>query len=102
MRALTEPNLTKPNLTAQGAERYSQDFESFWKIYPRKIEKQKAYKCWKVGLKKMINLPTSRFARGDNYAGACEALKTKMQFIKHPATILDPTNLMKINSSIPI
>jgi hypothetical protein len=84
---LTEVNLTKPNLTAQGAEGYSPEFESFWKLYPRKIEKPKAFKCWQARLKEGEK-PTRLKVCADNYAGTCIALKTEPQFIKHPATFL--------------
>ena len=66
---------------------YTQEFESFWKIYPRKIEKHKAFKCWQTRLKEGVK-PTHLKVCADNYAGTCEALKTEMQFIKHPATFL--------------
>jgi len=66
---------------------YTQEFESFWKIYPRKIEKHKAFKCWQKLLKEGVK-PTHLKVCADNYAGFCDTLKTEPQFIKHPATFL--------------
>jgi len=68
---------------------YTSEFESFWKIYPRKIEKHKAFKCWQKLLKEGVK-PTHLKVCADNYAGACDVLKTEPQFIKHPATFLGP------------
>ena len=36
----------KERALSNNKNKYSQDFEEFWEIYPRKIDKQKAYKSW--------------------------------------------------------
>src|SRR5690606_6790371 len=30
---------------------YSEDFERFWSVYPRKVEKRRAFKCWQTRLR---------------------------------------------------
>ena len=68
---------------------YTSAFGEFWKIYPRKVSKVKAYRCWKTCLK-----------RGDKAEGIIEAAKgyaeiekrkmTAENYIMHPATFLGP------------
>ena len=67
---------------------YSTDFETFWKAYPRRIAKQKAFESWT----KAINngLPAIRLVEGaERYAKYCTVQKTEEKFIKHPATWLN-------------
>lgn len=37
----------KERALSNNKNKYSPDFEEFWEIYPRKIDKQKAYNSWK-------------------------------------------------------
>ena len=68
-------------------EQYSPEFESFWSIYPRKIGKHKAYKCWNTLLETTTEIPIMQ-ATG-NYA---EYTKDReQQFIQYPATFLGPS-----------
>ena len=83
------PSSSSSSSSSSLKKEYTQDFESFWKIYPRKVEKHKAFKCWQKLLKEGVK-PTHLKVCADNYAGACDALKTEPQFIKHPATFLGP------------
>lgn len=46
---LIKSNLIKSNLTLKSkvGDTYSEDFESFWKEYPEKVGKSKAFETWK-------------------------------------------------------
>ena len=67
--------------------KYSEGFESFWKAYPRKIDKGNAYKKYSARRKdgfsdeELIEAATA-------YAGECNRLHTEQNYIKHPKTFL--------------
>ncbi|KOP81984.1 hypothetical protein AMS60_05495 [Bacillus sp. FJAT-21945] len=64
---------------------YSNEFEQFWNIYPRKVDKKKAAKSFKTAIK---NHPLEIILAGtEKYAKQVE--KTDKQYIKHPATFLN-------------
>ncbi|MEM5012096.1 phage replisome organizer N-terminal domain-containing protein [Niallia taxi] len=64
---------------------YSNEFEQFWSIYPRKVDKKKALKSFKVAVKnhslKTIIDGTRKYAK--------QVEKTDKQYIKHPTTFLN-------------
>ncbi|MDX8291442.1 replication protein [Metabacillus indicus] len=64
---------------------YSNEFEQFWSIYPRKIDKKKAAKSFKSAMRnhslKKILIGTDMYAK--------QVLNTAKQYIKHPATFLN-------------
>lgn len=65
---------------------YTDDFENFWRTYPRRIEKKSAFKAWKGALKKGATADeiTAGAARYAKYrAGEPE------QYTKHPSTWLN-------------
>ncbi|MGM9925163.1 MAG: phage replisome organizer N-terminal domain-containing protein, partial [Bacillus sp. (in: firmicutes)] len=64
---------------------YSNEFERFWSIYPRRIDKKKAVKSFKTAIKKH-SLETI-LSGTEKYAA--QSKKTDKQFIKHPATFLN-------------
>lgn len=64
---------------------YSNEFEQFWSIYPRKVDKKKAYKSFKAVIKKH-SLETILFGT-EKYAQQVQ--KTDKQYIKHPTTFLN-------------
>ena len=67
--------------------KYSEGFESFWKAYPRKIDKGNAYKKYSARRKdgysdeELIEAATA-------YAVECNRLHTEQNYIKHPKTFL--------------
>ncbi|MFS0591742.1 phage replisome organizer N-terminal domain-containing protein [Cytobacillus horneckiae] len=64
---------------------YSNEFEQFWIIYPRKVDKKKAAKSFKTAMK---NHPLETILVGtEKYAKQVE--NTEKQFIKHPTTFLN-------------
>lgn len=76
---------------------YEPAFEEFWAEYPRKVEKQRAYRCWKIRLREgsLDGLMAEDLVRdlaiaAKNYAAACRRLGTEERYIKHPATFLGP------------
>ncbi|MEH6941500.1 phage replisome organizer N-terminal domain-containing protein [Bacillus sp. JJ722] len=64
---------------------YSNEFEQFWSIYPRKVDKKKAFKSFKTAIKnhslETILIGTEKYAK--------QVQKTDKQYIKHPTTFLN-------------
>jgi hypothetical protein len=84
----TTPKTTTNIYTSESPE-YTDEFETFWKTYPRHKEKFKAYKTWKARLKEKAD-PQQLITAAQNYTAYCKDSKTEEQFIKHPSTFLGP------------
>lgn len=69
---------------------YSPAFADFWEAYPRKKEKQKAYKCFLSRLKDNFS-EVQLIEAAKKYAEECRVKKTSDEYIKHPATFLGPS-----------
>jgi hypothetical protein len=80
---------------------YDHDFEKFWTEYPRKAEKQRAYRCWKIRIKEglkeglsegltMEGLVWDLVDAAKNYAADCRKRRIEEQYIKHASTFLGP------------
>ncbi|AQS60268.1 replication protein [Desulforamulus ferrireducens] len=76
---------------------YDPHFEKFWAVYPRKVEKQRAYRCWKIRIREGLSEGlTTEGLVGDlvnaaaNYAAECRRQGTQQRYIKHAATFLGP------------
>ena len=72
-------------------------FEKFWTAYPRKVEKRRAYRCYKNRITECLagGLATEDLVRdlanaAANYAEGCRRQDTQLRYIKHPATFLGP------------
>ena len=64
---------------------YSNEFEQFWNIYPKKVDKKKALKSFKTAIK---NHSLETILHGtEKYS--LQTQKTDRQFIKHPSTFLN-------------
>jgi hypothetical protein len=61
---------------------YTEDFEKFWIIYPKKKGKWSAYKNWLIATK--VSPPAEILAGATKYAEECRHLKTEDNFIKRP------------------
>ena len=65
---------------------YTDDFENFWRTYPRRIEKKSAFKAWKTALK-------SGATTDEIIAGAARYAQYRAgepeRFTKHPSTWLN-------------
>lgn len=64
---------------------YSNEFEQFWSIYPRKVDKKKAFSSFKKVIKRH-SLETILFGT-NKYA--LQTANTDKQYIKHPTTFLN-------------
>jgi len=76
---------------------YDQDFLKFWAEYPRKTEKQRAYRCWKTRIREglsegltMEGLVRDLVDTAKNYAADCRKRRTEERYIKHASTFLGP------------
>lgn len=70
-------------------DKYTQEFESFWLIYPRRKEKRKAFKAWSARTKENV-YPEDMITAATNYSLYCKNQRTEERFIKHPSTFLGP------------
>ena len=66
---------------------YTPEFESFWQVYPRNKEKQKAFACWSTRIKQG-ELPENMIMAAKNYALSCDKEGREEKYIKLPATFL--------------
>ena len=71
-------------------EAYSRDFEQFWEIYPRKIDKGGAYKKYVTRIKGGWT-PEQLLEAATAYAFETRRERTEQKFIKHPKTFLSDT-----------
>lgn len=62
---------------------YTEDFDKFWILYPRKINKKLAYKAWNACLKKKVAVDLL-LNKAKEYADYIQAVKSETQYIKHP------------------
>lgn len=72
------------------ANDYTEDFETFWNAYPRKIGKAGAFKTWKSRIKDGYTT-NDLIQASKNYSTYCVQSLTETQFIKHPSTFLGPS-----------
>ncbi|WP_422445999.1 hypothetical protein [Thermoanaerobacterium sp. DL9XJH110] len=75
--------------SAGKGEDYTPEFEQFWAIYPRKVEKKKAFRVWNTRLKEKIS-PHDMITAARNYAAYCKKQSIEARYIKHPGTFLGP------------
>ena len=75
------------NKELKNNNKYMGDFETFWKIYPRKKEKEAAYKCYRARLKEGYT-EEQLLSACKAYAAECEKNRTDEKYIKHGATFL--------------
>ncbi|MBW2084470.1 MAG: phage replisome organizer N-terminal domain-containing protein [Deltaproteobacteria bacterium] len=71
------------------SDEYTEKFQEFWKVYPRKKEKKRAFRCWKTRLKEDFK-SEDLINAAKNYAAYCQKEKIEERFIKHAATFLGP------------
>ena len=71
--------------------KYGPEFEEFWKIYPRKVDKGQAFKTYKARIKDGFS-PEDLKQAAEAYRRQCEREHTEQKFIKHAKTFLG-TNL---------
>lgn len=66
---------------------YNAQFLKFWSIYPRKVDKKKAYKCYQTRLKEGFS-EEELMQAAQNYADECKKENRDSKYIKHPSTFL--------------
>ena len=77
---------------------YPDTFEEFWLIYPRKLDKKKAYHAWTKRLREKTNEGDQSVTVdmliqcASHYAQTCQINHTDEKFIKHPSSFLGPTH----------
>jgi len=76
---------------------FDNHFEKFWAVYPRKVEKQRAYRCYKIRIREglsegltMEDLVRDLVNAAANYADQCQRQGTQPRYIKLAATFLGP------------
>lgn len=68
-------------------EKYSEEFEKFWAVYPRRVDKGNAYKKFLARTKEGWS-GDEIIEAAQRYAAECRRLHTELQYIKHPKTFL--------------
>ncbi|MCD8020757.1 MAG: hypothetical protein LUF92_14635 [Clostridiales bacterium] len=76
-----------PQIKANGRADYPDDFENFWREYPRKVDKGGAYKKYQARLNSGFS-PEEMQEAAKNYHLECEREHTPQKFIKHAKTFL--------------
>lgn len=80
----------KKDIKKKEKNTYVPAFVSFWSVYPRKKEKDAAYKTWQTRLKEGVK-PQDMLLAAERYAQECQINETEERFIKHPKTFLGPS-----------
>ena len=80
-------NNTINNTVNNTVNKYMADFEEFWKLYPRKVEKAAAYKAYKARLKEGVSKDTLLTAV-KNYNRKITDEHTAETYIKYPKSFL--------------
>lgn len=81
----TPPDPPQPKVPEE--QKYTVEFEQFWKVYPRKVDKGMAYKKYQARRKDGFS-DDQLIAAATNYAARCKSERTETKFIKHPKTFL--------------
>lgn len=84
-RQSSATNNNDNNVNNDNNNKYICAFDDLWKIYPRKVDKARAYKCYQARLKDGYS-EDQLLTACKNYAKACEENKTEQKYIKHAAT----------------
>lgn len=82
-----EGNTNKKDKKDKKDKEYICAFDEFWKIYPRKVDKTRAYKQYQARLKDGYT-EDQLLTACKNYAAECEKNRTEQRYIKHGATFL--------------
>lgn len=82
-----EQQTPKPEKSKRGKLDYSENFEAFWNIYPRKEGKGEAYKKYKARLNDGYT-EQELITAAENYARRCATEHTEVKYIKHAKTFL--------------
>lgn len=72
---------------AKQEDKYGKEFEEFWSVYPKKVDKGQAFKKYTARRKDGYSPEELRTA-AENYRKQCERQHTDPQYIKHAKTFL--------------
>ena len=64
-------------------------FMEFWEVYPKKVAKKSALRCWIARLKEGTD-PLRLIAAAKNYAAIVERESREEKYVLQPATFLGP------------
>lgn len=81
-----EKDNQKPKRQSQ-AEKYGEEFEAFWKIYPRRDDKAEAFEKFKARVRDGFP-PEQLIEAARNYAARCQRERTEAKYIKQGKTFL--------------
>lgn len=81
--------------------RYSAEFETFWKAYPRKVKKDKAWEAWKKRNGTMPPIDTIVNAI-ENQKKCSQWIRDGGQYIPHPATWINAGQWMDEDEAHPM
>lgn len=84
--ALPDTQSPKPK-PRKAIRNYSTDFEEFWSVYPRKVNKAQAYKKYKARLEDGFS-HEQLLEAAKNYVAQCKRDKTDEKYILHGKTFL--------------
>lgn len=86
-KEVVSPARPKESTSKKAIKNYSTEFERFWGVYPRKVDKAQAYKKYNARLKDGFS-PDELYTAACNYAEQCKSDKTESKYIKHAKTFL--------------
>lgn len=85
----TERNLKTHKDSLKIDPLYDPDFQRFWEVYPKRLDKTRAYQCWQARLTEGVTAG-DMVAAAANYAAYCRQQGTLDRYIKYPANFLGP------------
>lgn len=99
---ISQVKSSQDNTPAKNAEVQNDDFENFWKEYPRREGKTSALKAWNSKIKSGID-PSDLIKAASNYHDQCIDMDKERKYIKLPATFLngDWDELLNYESPLP-
>lgn len=81
---------TRPTPRPALATAYPSEFEAFWAVYPRKVDKARAFRVWEARRREGA-APEDMERAARHYAQRCRQAGTEPAYIKHAATFLGPS-----------
>lgn len=82
-----EASLLTDSKAVKKSSNYSDDFEAFWKEYPRKADKGQAYRKYQARIKSGYS-SEELLKAAQNYKLECDRKHTQTEYIKHAKTFL--------------
>jgi hypothetical protein len=96
---ITGINTTLNNTILFKPKKYSESFESFWSLYPKKVSKGQAERTYGAMMKRGVE-PDSILSCLQNYLDEIRKTGKEYQFIKNPGTFLN--NYLDYENPVPV